>query len=409
MRQIGNYTVDDTPIGVGGMGQVLRGLSPDGIPVAIKEILPQFVTDEEFRYRIESEVEFLKELNNSLPADNSGVVKVYESFELDSRIYIVMQLVEGQNLEQVVSEQGALPFSKAVRYMLRILDIMQNVHEAGVIHRDIKPGNIMLSPSGEDLTILDFGVAKRKTFSNGTSRTVIGTVIGTNGYMSPEQAHGLSLDSRTDIYSLGCVFFYLLTGHHAFPETGNEIEMGINITSGEFPRLSKYVSSLPSGLQHVLDKSVDKNMLKRYQSCREFRLELMKVGRVGTDINRPYGNREISISIGRENCDLCVGFDNYKVSRHHADVAFAVLDKGPCYVFTDCSSNGSTVNGTSLHKGMSYTIGVNESPTVILAADPPTRLDWNEVRRVLDARIPADIKPVRSDSFFSRLKRMFKK
>jgi len=406
MRQIGIYTAEDTPIGIGGMGQVLRAYTPQGYPVAIKEILPQFVTDPEFRYRIESEVEFLKGLNSTL-GDNSGVVKVYESFEIDRHIFIVMDLVEGKNLEQLVIEQGRLPFGKAVRYMLRILDIMQAVHEAGIIHRDLKPGNIMLSPTGNELTILDFGVAKRGGAAAG-GHTVLGTVIGTTGYMSPEQAQGFSLDSRTDIYSLGCVLFFLLTGQHAFPDTGNEVEMFTRINSEEFPRLSKYVADLPSGIQQVLDKSVNKNMLKRFQSCREFRMELMRVGHVGTDITAAPRPDRISVSIGRENCDICVGLDNFKVSRHHADVTMNITDNGRCYVYTDCSSNGSVVDGTVLHKGMSITIPEGRKPTVMLSTNPPTQLDWAEVCRVIGARLPKDLQHHGGGGLLGRIKKIFK-
>lgn len=238
MRQIGNYTVEDTPIGSGGMGQVLRGTSPDGrMPVAIKEILPTFVSDVEYRSRIESEINFLKKL------DNDNVVRVYDHFELGGNLYIVMELVEGLNIEQYVHKNGPIAWKDAVQYMVKLLRTMQDVHEHNIIHRDIKPGNIMIRPDG-DICLLDFGVAKDVS-RPGTGGTVVGTVIGTDGYMSPEQAQGYTVDCRTDVYALGCVLYYMITGSHAF-SAASELEMENAITNKPFPKIEDKVRGVPS-------------------------------------------------------------------------------------------------------------------------------------------------------------------
>lgn len=394
MRQIGKYTVDDNPIGSGGMGQVLRGWMPDGRPVAIKEILPEFVSDVEFRFRINQEVKFLVMLNQKLNG-HRGVVKVYDSFELNGHLYIVMELVEGRDIEHIITASGRMPFAQAMRYMLRILDTMQLVHEQQVVHRDIKPGNIMVRPD-EEICILDFGVAKNADSST-QSHTVIGSIIGTDGYMSPEQANGMSIDHRSDIYSLACVLFYMLTGQHAYQKTGNDVQMMIDIVNKPFPRLDKYVSGLPSGIQDVMDKASDKNMMKRYQSCREFRMDLMRVAGIGTRIDPPVATNEIGVSIGRENCDICAGTDNYKVSRHHADVTFKVFTGGRYYVYTDCSSNGTTIDGTPLRKGMSYNIPEGTHPVIWLANDPSSSLDWAEVLREIQSRMPREVQPAKPE------------
>lgn len=386
MRQIRNYTVEDIPIGVGGMGQVLRGVSSEGIPVAIKEILPEFVSDPEFRYRIDQEVKFLVMLNQKLGGTRS-VVRVFESFELDGKLYIVMELVEGRNIEQLVGQEGALPFDRAGKYMEHILDSLQSVHEQHVVHRDIKPGNIMIRPDNS-ICILDFGVAKDSGGPIGSGHTVTGTVIGTDGYMSPEQANGMSIDHRSDIYSLACVFFFMLTGHHAYVNEGNDVKMMMEIVNKPFPQLSKYMPGLPPGLQQIIDKASDKNMMRRYQSCREFNGELKRLLHGGTMIDAPTSTSEIIISVGRENCDIVAGADNYKVSRHHADIKYVMLSGGRFYVYTDCSSNGSTVNGTKLLKGMSYNIPVGTTPEILLANDPSSRLDWSAVERLMQERLP---------------------
>lgn len=380
MKQIGNYTVEDIPIGSGGMGQVLKGTSLDGSRnVAIKEILPAFVQDVEYRARIESEISFLKKL------DNENIVKVYDHFEIGGSLFIVMELVDGLNVEQHVAKYGAIPWQDAAKYMINILQTLQYVHEHGIVHRDIKPGNIMIRDNGQ-ICLLDFGVAKDISQVPGSVKrqTVLGTVIGTDGYMSPEQASGLSIDQRSDVYALGCVFYFMLTGEHAFGSALSELDIHNAIVSGNFPRLSSKVKGLPASLQKVLDHAVDKNMLARFQSCREFAAELAKVLPGGTLINTGINSDIITVSVGRENCDICVGPQNYKVSRHHADIRLKQFTGGEFFVYTDCSSNGTLINGQMLRKGMTYNIPRGDNPEILLAGDPTCRLDITEVAHALD-------------------------
>lgn len=124
-------------------------------------------------------------------------------------------------------------------------------------------------------------------------------------------------------------------------------------------------------------------MLKRFQSCREFADQLTRALPGGTQINTVSDVDVKSVSIGRENCDICIGRDNYKVSRHHADVRLKVFTGGEFYIFTDCSSNGTSINGQMLRKGMSYNIPKGDHPEILLAGDPTCRLDMDEVERVL--------------------------
>ena len=405
MKQIGNYVVEDIPIGKGGMGQVLRGTTPDGsYPVAIKEILPTFVADVEYRKRIESEINFLKKLND----DN--VVKVYDHFELNGNLYIVMELVEGRNIEQLVAEKGPLPWEEAVGYMLKLLPTLEYVHSRGIVHRDIKPGNIMIRPDG-NVCLLDFGVAKDVSGnSKGHTGTVFGTVIGTDGYMSPEQAQGMSIDQRADIYALGCVFYFMLTGSHAFDQMGSELEMQIAITEKQFPRLSAKKHGLPPALQTILDNATDKNMTHRYQNCLAFADDLntfmaggnpqsnatanqaaqqingaqqpFNAGQQfssGAPIQPMVNNQVIKISVGREDCDIVMCVDNLKVSRHHADIECRMINGQEFYVYKDCSSNGTLINGRLLTRNQTMNIPKGENPEILLAGEADCRLDLNEV------------------------------
>lgn len=378
MRQIANYTIEDTPIARGGMGQIFRGRDSQGKIVAIKEILPEFASDWAILSRIEKEVEFLLKVNHP------SIVKLYAAFRDDAtqNYYIVMELVEGLNIEQYVTKHGAIPEQQAVELMLKILDALQCVHNAHIVHRDIKPSNIMIRPDG-NVCLLDFGVAKDMDNNNGS--TIPGSIIGTNGYMSPEQADGFSINFRSDIYSLGCVFYYMLTGHHAFNTLASEFETANAILNNEFPRLSKYKSGLSDILQRILDKATNKNMMLRYQNCYEFMAALSN----GTHVSHAGTLAPVLISIGREMCDIIINDADRKISRHHADVELKEFTGGKYYVFTDCSANGTVVNRKPLRKS-SISIPANDpAPEIYLAGVVDGHLDWDKVVDELNKRAQA--------------------
>lgn len=378
MRRIANFVVDDNPVARGGMGQIFRGHDDHGNIVAIKEILPEFAMDWGIRTRIEKEVEFL------MKCDHPSIVKLHLAFydEGTQNYYIIMEMVEGLNIEQYVMRNGPIPESEAVEIMIKILDALQCVHNAHIIHRDIKPSNIMIRPNG-NICLLDFGVAK--DMENGGGGTIAGSIIGTDGYMSPEQADGYSVNYNTDIYSLGCVFYYMLTGHHAFNTLSSDFETKDAILNSEFPRLSKYNKNASDDIQRILDKATDKNMIKRFQNCYEF----MGALNSGTHISHTSShNTAVMISIGREKCDIIVKDAERKISRHHADVELKVMTGQKCYVFTDCSANGTVVNGKVLRKS-SVNIPVGSSPEIYLAGIFEGKLDWNKVVTELNNRVRA--------------------
>lgn len=389
MRQIGIYQVEKEPIGRGGMGQVLRGYSPTGLRVAIKEILPQYVSDVQYRDRIEKEINFLRQF------DHENVVRVYDHFELDGKLYIVMELVDGENIEEYVSSHGPMPWKEALTYMERLLDTMAYVHSKNVIHRDIKPGNVMLRPGkinpGEmDVCLLDFGVAKdASTPSGNNGGTVIGSIIGTDGYMSPEQAAGMTIDYRADIYALGCVLYFMITGRHAYEKLDSDFETQYAILNNPFPRIADKMPGVPDAVQAALDKATDRNMLNRYQTCSEFRDRIGRLVRGGTEIGSRSSSRNISVTIGRENCDILMNPENYRISRHHATITRKQFTGGIYYVYTDESSNGTLINNMVYSKGMSYNIQRGSYPVILLAGDPACQLDIEAIAHRLDAMAEA--------------------
>lgn len=378
MRQIANFTIEDQPIARGGMGQIFKGRDQSGQIVAIKEILPEFASDYAILSRIEKEVEFLLKVNHP------SIVKLYSAFRDDrtQNYYIVMELVEGENIEQYVTRHGAIPEERAVELMLKILDALQCVHNAHIVHRDIKPSNIMIRPDG-NVCLLDFGVAKDM---DSQGNTVVGSVIGTSGYMSPEQADGYSINFRSDIYSLGCVFYYMLTGHHAFSTLANDFETKDAILNSEFPRLAKYKKGLSAALQPILDKATNKNMMLRYQNCYEFMAAL----RNGTHISTASDTvPQVVISVGREMCDIIISDAARKISRHHADIELKEFTGGKYYVFTDRSANGTIVNRQVLRKGSVNIPANGKAPEIYLAGVVDGKLDWSRVVAELDKRARA--------------------
>lgn len=378
MRQIANYTIEDEPMARGGMGQIFRGYDSQGKAVAVKEILPEFATDWSIRGRIEKEVEFL------LKCDHPSIVKLYLAFfdEHTQNYYIIMEMVEGMNIEQYVMRNGAIPEQETVELMLKILDALQCVHNAHIIHRDIKPSNIMIRPNG-NICLLDFGVAKDMENGGGT---IVGSVIGTDGYMSPEQADGYSVNYNTDIYSLGCVMYFMLTGHHAFSVLGSDFETKDAIIHQDFPKLSKYRKDSSEVMQLILDKATNKDMTKRYQNCYEFIGALNS----GTHVSHtPTANTAVMVTIGREKCDIILEDAEHKISRHHADVEYKAMTGRKCYVFSDCSANGTIVNGKAI-KSTSVTIPVDgPAPEIYLAGVREGKLDWDSVVSELNKRARA--------------------
>lgn len=396
MRRIANFIVDDEPLAKGGMGQIFKGKDELGNTIAVKEILPEFANDWGIISRIEKEVAFL------VKVDHPSIVKLHAAFKDPSTdcYYIVMEYVEGLNIEQYVIRNGAIPPDKAVDLMLKILDAMQCVHNAHIVHRDIKPSNIMIRDNGT-ICLLDFGVAK--DLDSKAGGTIVGSVIGTNGYMSPEQADGYAIDFRSDIYSLGCVFYFMLTGHHAFNTLASDFETKDAILSNDFPKLSKYKPGLPNELQKILDKATEKNMTKRYSSCYAFMSDM----RNGTHVsNAGHGTIPIKVSIGREMCDIIMSDPERKISRHHADIELKEQTGGQFYVLTDCSSNGTYVDNQRL-QGASITIKADGPfPQIYLAGVPEGKISWNLVRDEINKKRksiftaaefenpqPADIKP----------------
>jgi len=366
--KISIYTVEDTPIGSGGMGEVYRGWDDNGNVVAIKKMRAELTIDANLRTFFHREVNTLKQL------DHQSIVKMYASFEECGNLYLVMEYVEGETIEQYVRRKGAIVESEAIRLFSEILPSIGYLHQRGFVHRDIKPSNIMIRSNGS-ICLLDFGIVKDMNHSSGYT---VNQIIGTDGYMSVEQAAGMSIDQRSDIYSLGCVLYYMLVGSHAIQKQSNDHDMRMTIIKEVFPRAKNRNPNLSDHIQQILDKATDKNMLHRFQSCREFELELS--GR-GTMVTGGYNNN--TISVGREDCDIVVSHP--KVSRHHADIEKVICSEGCFYVFRDRSANGTIIDHVKIHRQEKEIrnflfLHLNRNiqfPSIILAGE--AELKWSDV------------------------------
>lgn len=263
----GRYEIGDL-IGRGGMAEVYLGRDTRlDRKVAIKLLKPELAANEKFRHR------FRQEAQSAARMSHPTVVRVFdageevteENGEQRTIPYIIIEYVDGRLLRDIVSE-GPLPESEAVRIVKGILTALEYSHRAGVVHCDIKPGNVMLTPGGQ-IKVMDFGIARAVSESNATDET--STIMGTAQYFSPEQARGDIVDSRTDLYSTGLVLFELLTGRAPF-EADSPVAVAYRHLSEQPPRPSEIVPGISPAMESVVAKALTKNADLRFQNANEF-------------------------------------------------------------------------------------------------------------------------------------------
>ena len=266
------------PLGAGGMGEVYRARDTAlGREVAVKVLPADFASDPDRLRRFTQEAQAAAALNHP------NILAIHHIGAQDGAPYIVSELLEGETLRDRL-RAGAVPVRKAVEYAVQTANGLASAHEKGIVHRDLKPENLFITNDGR-VKILDFGLAKLTRPDEGapageqatvTAGTGAGMVLGTVGYMSPEQVRAQPVDARTDIFSLGAILYEMVTGKRAFQGETPADTMSA-ILREEPPPLTATVLSVPPALERVVRHCLDKNPYERFQSARDLKFDLSEI------------------------------------------------------------------------------------------------------------------------------------
>jgi beta-lactam-binding protein with PASTA domain/predicted Ser/Thr protein kinase len=268
----GRYQVGEL-LGYGGMAEVHKGRDLRlGRDVAIKMLRTDLARDATFQER------FRREAQNSAALNHPAIVAVYDTGEEISSTgeklpFIVMEFVNGRTLKEVLAQEQRLQPRRALEIIADICAALEFSHRHGIIHRDIKPGNVMITQNGQ-VKVMDFGIA-RALASGATTMTQTSAVIGTAQYLSPEQARGESVDARSDVYAAGCVLFELVIGQPPF--VGDSPVSVAYQHVREEPRVPSSINrEVPPDIDAIVLKALAKNPLNRYQSSQEMRADALR-------------------------------------------------------------------------------------------------------------------------------------
>jgi serine/threonine protein kinase len=255
----GGYRIESL-LGQGGMGTVFLATHERlARKVALKVIASNLALDEDFRGR------FLRESQLAASLDHPNVIPIYDADEVNGVLCLAMRYVSGPSLQTLIRERGSLPPGETLRIAEQIGGALDAAHRAGLVHRDVKPANILVAEPGDHAYLCDFGLAKL-TSSKGTTQT--GSFLGTVAYCAPEQIQGRPLDGRADIYSLGCVLFHCLTGEAPFARDTDFAVLQAHLVEPP-PVLSNVRSDLPRALDGIITTAMAKEPGGRYATAGE--------------------------------------------------------------------------------------------------------------------------------------------
>src|SRR4051794_14089594 len=244
--------------GQGGMGVVYRATHMElDRTVALKVIAPALVEDSATRQR------FLRESRLAASIDHPNVIPIYYTGDEDGTDFIAMRFVQGRDLRSLVREHGALEPDRAAQIVAQVAAALDAAHAAGLVHRDVKPANVLLGPA-DHVYLSDFGLSKRTASVSGETRS--GHWVGTLDYVAPEQIRGDRLDARADVYALGGVLYFALTGHAPFPREGDEAKLWAQLTEPP-PRASEQVAGLSAVFDAVIVRALAKRPAERFPSA----------------------------------------------------------------------------------------------------------------------------------------------
>ena len=304
-RLDGRYEIQDV-IGVGGMAIVYKAYDNiDDRIVAVKVLKDEYLANEEFRRRFKNESKAIAVLSHP------NIVKVFDVSFGDRLQYIVMEYVEGITLKEYIEKCGSIEWNEALFFIIQILRALQHAHDKGIVHRDVKPQNIMLLENGT-IKVTDFGIAR---FSHSETRTVTEKAIGSVHYISPEQAKGELTDEKADIYSVGIVLYEMLTGRLPF-DGDSAVAVALMQVNDEatLPRMIN--PEIPMGFEQITMKAMQKMPRERYQTAAEMLLDLEELKRnpnIKFDYRTYFVDKEPTRPINRiqDKKHLSVDYDDF--------------------------------------------------------------------------------------------------
>jgi len=271
--EIAGYRIEER-IGRGGMGVVYRAQHMNlQRRAAIKIIAPEFADTKGFRSR------FIREARIAAALQHPNIVTVYDAGQAGQTLYIAMQFIRGSDLSAILNEEGRLRPYRAIDVCRQVASALDAAHGMALIHRDVKPANVLIE--GRRAYLTDFGLTK----SSGATKSALtqaGELVGTIHYVAPEQIEGGQVDARTDVYSLACLLFHCLTGDVPFTRDTDVAVIYAHLSETP-PKLTDVRPELPVGLDAVIAKALDKSPARRFQSCSD----LMSAARVVIDAAGP--------------------------------------------------------------------------------------------------------------------------
>lgn len=263
----GHYEVE-REIGKGGNARIFLARDPGGKPVALKILHPELLVSV-------AADRFLREINLASQLDNPHIARLLDSGERDWLVYYVMSYVEGASLREYLDHSRQLSIAETLRIADDLLDALCHAHEHGIIHRDVKPENVIVAAEGA--VLLDFGIARAVIASGTDQLTRSGIAVGTSTYMSPEQIMAArNIDQRCDLYSLGCMLWECLTGQPPFCHPNEAVVLQLHLSQPP-PNLRSFRSDIPAALETVISRSLAKKPEQRWPSALAMRDALAAV------------------------------------------------------------------------------------------------------------------------------------
>ena len=374
---VAGYAIESV-LGHGAMGvvYVARQDSP-ARRVALKLIAPAFAGDEVFRHR------FLREATAAAAIEHPHILPVYAAGESNGILFLAMRLVDGQDLGQILRGSSELPLERVVRIIRQIGEALDAAHARGLVHRDVKPGNVLVTrqPDGEDADfcyLTDFGVSTW-TASSAATITMTGQMVGTASYVAPEQIEGGSVDGRADLYSLGCVLYECLTGRPPFSGRQAAAILYAHLHE-ELAPPSSIRPDLPAGVDDVTARALRKAPGERYASCRELTHDLDEA-LAGT--NSPRGRVPLATaprtastrgSVGRSTWALVAVVAMVIIVAVAGAAFLAMRDRGPTQ-----SASSSVAAPPLIREGVQVTASSTAPSSTDAAGNPVTYVPANVI------------------------------